>query len=83
MSLTSYGAFGKLPREIRDMIYLEYFSVDSPSNLEKYLAPLGQSNPEAIFYITEPDTGLLRTSRALYMESQPVCHLIKFTRACD
>jgi hypothetical protein len=70
MSLTSYGDFGKFPREIRDMIYADYFSVDTAPTLEKHLE---SSKSKAILYITKPDTSLLKTSRALYRETQPVC----------
>jgi hypothetical protein len=69
MPLSSYGDFWKLPREIRDMIYAEYFSANTAPALEKYLEA---SKSQAIFYITEPDTSLLRASRALYRESRPV-----------
>jgi hypothetical protein len=69
MPLASYGDFGKFPREIRDLIYAEYFSVDTPTTLEKYLEA---SKSEPLLYVTEPDTCLLRASRALYRETQPV-----------
>ena len=69
MPLASYGDFAKFPREIRDMIYAEYFSVDTAPALEKYLE---NSKSEAILYVAEPDTTLLRVSRALYKETQPV-----------
>ncbi len=69
MPLASYGEFGKFPREIRDMIYAEYFSVDTPASLDKYI---DTSKPRAILFVTKPDTGLLRASRALYRETWPV-----------
>jgi hypothetical protein len=69
MPLASYGDFAKFPREIRDLIYAEYFSVDAPATLEKYLEA---SKSEPLLYVTEPDTCLLRASRALYRETQPV-----------
>lgn len=69
MPLAGYGDFWKFPREIRDLIYAEYFSVDTAPALEKYLEA---SKSGAILYITEPDTSLLRVSRALYRETQPV-----------
>jgi hypothetical protein len=76
MQLASYGDFAKLPREIRDLIYAEYFSVDTAPTLEKHLET---SKSEAILYVTEPDTSLLRASRALYWETQPVRILQKYT----
>jgi hypothetical protein len=69
MPLASYGDFGKFPREIRDMIYAEYFSVDTPATLEKYLEP---SKSEAILYVTKPDSNILRVSCAIYTEAMPV-----------
>jgi hypothetical protein len=72
MPLASYGDLGKFPREIRDLIYEEYFSVATAPALEKYLSA---SKTEAILYVTKPDTSLLRASRALYRETQPVCIL--------
>jgi hypothetical protein len=75
MPISSYGDFGKLPREIRDLIYAEYFSVDAPETLEKYL---DQSKSEPLLYVTQPDTGLLRASRALYRETRSVGNLQEF-----
>jgi len=69
MPLASYGDFGKLPREIRDMIYAEYFSVDTAPTLEKFLKA---NKSEAMLYVTKPHMSLLRVSRALYRETQPV-----------
>jgi hypothetical protein len=69
MPFTSYGDFGRLPREIRDQIYEEYFAVDSPTSLEKYL----ENNESGVtFYITQSDKSLMRVSRALYREIHPV-----------
>jgi hypothetical protein len=80
MALTNYGDFGKLPREIRDLIYAEYFSVDTAPALEKYLET---SKSGAILYVTESDINLLRVSRALYWETQPVRILQKLNTARD
>ena len=69
MPLTSYGDFGNLPREIRDMIWAEYFSVATLVTLEKYLET---AKYEPTLYVTEPNTGLLRASRPIYQETKPV-----------
>lgn len=69
MPLTSYGPFARLPREIRDQIYKEYFAVDSPTSLEKYL----ENNDSGVtLYVTQTDRSLMRVSRALYQEVLPV-----------
>jgi hypothetical protein len=69
MPLSSYGDFARLPREIRDQIYEEYFAVDSPTSLEKYL----ENNDSGVtFYITQSDKGLMRVSRAIWREMHPV-----------
>lgn len=69
MPLASYGDFGKFPREIRDLIYAEYFSIDAPATVKKHLE---KSRSDPVLYVTEPDTALLRASRALYRETQAV-----------
>lgn len=69
MPFSSYGDFARLPREIRDQIYEEYFSTDSPPSLERYLET---NESEVVLFVNGPDHSILRVSRALYRESYPV-----------
>jgi hypothetical protein len=76
MSMQTYGNFQLLPREIRDQIYEEYFSIWCLDDLKNFQ---GVDEAQVTLYIAGPSVGLLRASRALYQEALPVSKRDKFT----
>jgi hypothetical protein len=69
MSMQAYGDFGLFPREIRDQIYEEYFSVWSWYDLQHYKRV---DEAQVALYVAGPNVTLLRVSRALCQEALPV-----------
>jgi hypothetical protein len=69
MAIDGYGTFALLPREIRDQIYEDLFSVANVKDIAEYAR-----NSQVVFsaYVAQPDTSILRASRALYREALPV-----------
>jgi hypothetical protein len=76
MPMQAYGDFGLLPREIRDQIYEEYFSVWRWCDLQHFKRV---DEAQVALYIAGPNAALLRASRALYQEALPVSKSNKLT----
>ena len=70
MAVDGYGALARFPREIRDQIYEDLLTVTDVGPIAK----LARS-PRVVLsvYVAQPNTNILRVSRALYHEILPVC----------
>lgn len=69
MAVDGYGTFGLLPREIRDQIYEDLFSVTSVKDIAEHAR---RSKVVFSAYVAQPYTSILMASRALYREALPV-----------
>lgn len=70
MALRGLGNLARLPREIRDQIYQDYFAVNKGNVLEPYAK---DTNLVLSVYMSQPNINILSVSRDLYQETHSVC----------